>query len=291
MFLADERRGVPPFLELGVLLGAAERLERDEEDAEELAMLLRGGSSLGGARPKAHILDPYGRVSIAKFPSPGSDHWNVILWEAVALDLAARAGINTTSGKLYDIDRTPVLLLQRFDRIDALRIGYASAMTMLERKDGDDGSYLEIADVITRTSPRATEDLQELWRRIAFSILICNFDDHLRNHGFLRTSTAGWTLAPALDLNPDPSPGPRHLHTAIDFDVTDADIDLLMSVAAEFRLSRDQAHAILGQVSSATHQWDTVARQLGADATDVAEMTPAFEHQAAVEARSFATAA
>jgi serine/threonine-protein kinase HipA len=289
VFLADEDAGVPPLLDLPMLLSAAEHLVRDEASPAELALLLRAGSSLGGARPKAHILDPAGRISIAKFPSPSADEWNVMLWEAVALQLAAEAGIEVSARHLYEVDGKQVLVVQRFDRIGEARIGYVSALTMLERTNGDQGSYLEIADAITSVSPNATADLHELWRRIAFSILISNFDDHLRNHGFLRKSTAGWTLAPAFDLNPDPRPGPRHLHTAIDFDNTDADIDLLISVAGEFRVSNAKALEILEQVRSATERWRSVATELGASTTDLDQIEPAFDHAASRQARALLT--
>jgi serine/threonine-protein kinase HipA len=280
-FLAEEKTGVPPLIELPKLLSAAEHEERDTASAEELALLLRGGSSLGGARPKAHILDRSGRISIAKFPSPRSDEWDVMLWEAVALRLAAAAGIRVPVAELHKVAGRDVLVVGRFDRVGERRIGYVSGLTMLERADGDRGSYLEVADVIARFSPSATEDLHELWRRIAFSILISNFDDHLRNHGFLRTSTAGWSLSPVFDVNPDPRPGPRELTTTIDFDTADAEPELLMSVAAEFRLSTSAAREILGEVSAATREWQSVARELGASDGDLAEMQPAFEHRAA----------
>jgi serine/threonine-protein kinase HipA len=291
VFLAEERTGVPPMLELPRLLSAAEHEERDTANAEELALLLRGGSSLGGARPKAHILDRSGRVSIAKFPSPHSDEWNVMLWEAIALRLAAQAQIRVPLAQLHEVAGKSVLMLGRFDRVGEQRVGYVSAMTMLGRSDGERGSYLEIAEAIARLSPRATEDLEELWRRIAFSILISNFDDHLRNHGFLRTSTAGWTLSPAFDLNPDPRPGPRELTTAIDLDASDAEPELLMSVAEHFRLSATDARAILGEVGDATESWRATARELGAGDDELEEMEPAFEHEAARTARQLVAAA
>jgi serine/threonine-protein kinase HipA len=289
VFVADERSGVPSLLTLPALLSAVERIERDEEDAADLALLLRQGSSLGGARPKAHVMDAAGRVAIAKFPSASADEWNVMLWERVALQLAADSGINVPSNELIDVDGRAVLLVERFDRVDGQRIGYVSALTMLERADGESSSYLEIADVIERASPAATADLHELWRRIAFSILISNFDDHLRNHGFLRTSTSGWTLSPAFDLNPDPRPGHRELRTAIDFSDHDARPELLMSVSGEFRLAPDAARAILAEVSAATATWSSIARALGAGNDEIADMRPAFEHEAAQQARALAS--
>jgi serine/threonine-protein kinase HipA len=283
-FLAPPETGVPSLLDLPVLLGAAERLEREQESEEELATLLRGGSSLGGARPKAHVLDDAGRIAIAKFPSPANDDWDVMRWEAVALTLARDAGIRIADHKLHVIDGRCVLIVDRFDRLRSKRVGYVSALTMLDRPDGEAGSYLEIADVIVRHSPSATEDLRELWRRIAFSVLISNFDDHLRNHGFLRTSTAGWSLSPAFDLNPDPRAGERYLNTAIDFDDTEARVDLLLDVAAEFRLKEAQAIQTLGKVHAAVSGWRAAGRELGARDDELDLMAPAFEHDASDDA-------
>lgn len=284
-FLAPPDSAVPALLDLPRLLGAADRLERDEESEDEIAALLRAGSSLGGARPKAHVLGDAGQIAIAKFPSPANDEWDVMRWEAVALTLAQSAGIRVPRHKLHLIDGRSVLIVDRFDRSGTARIGYVSALTMLERADGDAGSYLEIADVIARHSPAAADDLSELWRRIAFSVLISNFDDHLRNHGFLRTSTAGWALSPAFDLNPDPRPGERHLSTAIDYDDTEARVDLLLDVGPEFRLAPAQALDGLRAVVGAVGRWREVAAELGVSDDEIALMAPAFEHDADVEAR------
>ena len=138
--------------------------------------------------------------------------------------------------------------------------------------------------MIVRQSPSATDELRELWRRMAFSVLVSNFDDHLRNHGFLRTSTAGWSLAPAFDLNPDPRPGERLLSTAIDFDDTDASIRLLLDVAPEFRLDSAQALDTLAVVRAAVGRWREAASDLGAGEDEIALMEPAFEHAASEDA-------
>jgi serine/threonine-protein kinase HipA len=280
-YLAEETTGVPHLLDLSKLLSAAERLERDEASEAELQTLLRGGSSLGGARPKAHVLDAAGRIAIAKFPSPAGDEWDVIRWEAVALTLARAAGVTVPRCALHPVDGKSVLIVDRFDRKDHLRVGYVSAMTMLEAGDGDQGSYLDIAEVIERSSPSAAEDLRQLWRRVAFSILISNTDDHLRNHGFLRTSTAGWSLSPAFDLNPDPRPGPKNLCTTIDYDTTAARLDILMEVAEHFRLTVENARAVLAEVTRATGGWRAAAFQAGIDRAGVERMVPAFEHEQA----------
>lgn len=290
-FLAPPDSGVPSLLDLPRLLGAASRLERDEESEEELATLLRAGSSLGGARPKAHVLGDAGQIAIAKFPSPANDDWDVMRWEAIALTLARNAGIRVPAHRLHLIDGRSVLVVDRFDRNGAARIGYVSALTMLERADGEEGSYLEIADVIARHSPSAGGDLRELWRRMAFSVLVSNFDDHLRNHGFLRTTTAGWSLSPAFDLNPDPRPAERHLSTAIDYDDTEARVDLLLEVAPEFRLKPSQALEALRVVSAAVGRWREVAAEFGAGGDDIALMARAFEHEAHEEARERVAAA
>ncbi len=285
MYLAHGEVGVPPLVELPKLLSASDRLERDEASEDELRALLRGGGSLGGARPKAHVLDERGKVAIAKFPSPAKDEWDVMRWEAVALALARTAGIRVEDWTLHTIDSKAVLIVDRFDRAGDLRIGYVSAMTMLQAGDGDRGSYLEIAEVIERHSPNAGEDLRELWRRMAFSILISNSDDHLRNHGFLRSSTAGWKLSPAFDLNPDPSPGTKHLCTAIDLDDTAASIDLLMDVAEYFRLDGEDARKTLGRVANVTSRWRIAAAQAGLQPAAIEQMMPAFEHDQAERVR------
>jgi serine/threonine-protein kinase HipA len=284
MYLADERTGVPSLLELPELLAAAERLERDEATDADLATLQRGGSSLGGARPKAHVLDRDGSVAIAKLPSATTDEWDVIRWEGVALALARRAGINVPDAATHMVNGKAILIVDRFDREGDLRIGYVSALTMLEATDGDAGSYLDIADAIERHAPTAGTDLRELWRRIAFSILVSNTDDHLRNHGFLRTSSAGWTLSPAFDLNPDPAAGPKLLSTAIDYEDHAASIERLMTVAEHFRLTQADAVGVLREVVDSTKGWRRTARELGLGAAAVEQMAPAFEHAQAAAA-------
>lgn len=277
VFLADEETGVPHLIELPELLGASGAMERDEASEEELRTLLRGGSSLGGARPKAHVIDGAGRAAIAKFPSTADGH-DVIRWEAVALTLARAAGIDVPDWRLKLIDDKPVLIVRRFDREGERRLGYVSAMTMLEAADGDGGSYLEIVDAIERHSPSTERDLRELWRRIAFTVLISNTDDHLRNHGFLRLSSAGWSLSPAFDLNPDPEPGSKHLSTSIEFSDTTALLATLMGVRDYFGLGDAEARSVLGEAHEATAVWREAATSLGVDSAGIAEMESAFEH-------------
>jgi serine/threonine-protein kinase HipA len=279
VYLAPEEEGVPPLVALPTLLNAADQMERDEADMEQLRLLLRGGSSLGGARPKAHVLDPEGRPAIAKFPSP-NDEWEVIRWESVALTLAAAAGVVVPSFQLHLVDEKPVLVVDRFDRRGEKRIGYVSAMTMLEADDGEEGAaYLDIVEVIEQRSPAVERDLEQLWRRIAFNVLISNVDDHLRNHGFLRTSTAGWALAPAFDLNPDPEPGPKQLSTAIDYGAPEASVEKLLAVAEYFGLDDKAATRILSEVLAGTKDWETKAGAAGLGRAAISAMAPAFEHE------------
>jgi serine/threonine-protein kinase HipA len=288
VYFADDVRGVPALVDLPVLLNAAERLERDDVDAETLRALLRGGSSLGGARPKAHVLDRHGRVSIAKFPSPANDDWDVMRWEAVALRLAAKAGVRVPPSALHEIDGRPVLVVDRFDRAGEQRIGYVSAMTMLEATDGEQASYTDIALVIEEQSPTATEDLRELWRRVALSILVSNTDDHLRNHGFLRSSSGGWRLSPAFDINPNPEPGPKFLSTALDVGDAEARIDTLLALGPYFRLDADQARSALREVALATRAWRDVALDTGVNVDELELMEAAFEHEQVAVARDLA---
>jgi serine/threonine-protein kinase HipA len=289
-YLATDTEGVPHLVGLPRLLNAAEELERDEPTSEDLRLLLHGGSSLGGARPKAHVLDTKGRLAIAKFPSPQADEWDVIRWEAATLTLAADAGITVPEHELHVIENRPVLVVRRFDRDASSRIGYLSAMSMLQAKDGEQASYLEIGQVLEERSSDAASDLRELWRRIVFTILISNTDDHLRNHGFLRMSTAGWSLSPAFDLNPNPEGGAKQLATAIDETNAQASLTTALEVADLFRISETQAREIVGEVSNATARWRDVARATGLGRQELERLEPAFEHEQSAAARELVDA-
>lgn len=277
-FVAQEESGVPALTDLPALLELAARAEAYTADLSDLQRLIRVGSSLGGARPKVHVRDANGRIAIAKLPSHGCDTWNVMAWEKVAHDLAAAAGIHVPSSRLLEIDGRLVLVVDRFDRTHpGERIGYVSAMTMLEAADGEQRSYLEIAEVIENTSARATAELKQLWRRIVLSVLISNTDDHLRNHGFLLQHDDVWSLAPAFDLNPNLDPGPRYLSTSIDDRDDAASLALVMEVADYFRLSAGQARDVLAEVAAAVARWPQVARSHGLSEREISHMEPAFD--------------
>ncbi len=275
----------PPLIELPALLAASEHVYDEVETAADLRLLLAPGSSLGGARPKASVRDRDGELAIAKFPHH-SDLISTVLWEAVALRLASAAGINAAIGRVERVAGRPVFLLRRFDREGTTRRPFLSAMSMLGAVDHETRSYLEIADAIQRYGAAPPEDLHELWRRIVFSILISNTDDHLRNHGFLYEGNRGWRLSPAYDLNPVPVQfRPRILSTLIDEQNGDASLELALSVAEYFRLSPPQARQTAYEVGSAVSHWREEAAALGIAAAEMNTVASAFEHEDLTQAR------
>ena len=279
-FLAEHGPAkIPPLIELPRLLSAAEHVLAGTDADEDLRLLLAPGSSLGGARPKASVRDRDGQLAIAKFPSKG-DEINAVLWEAVALTLAAKAGVTVPAWRLETVARKPVLLLRRFDRERGMRVPFLSAMSMLDAKDQETRSYLEFVDVLRQHGASPKQDMRALWRRIVFSILISNTDDHLRNHGFLYAGPAGWRLSPAYDLNPTPTDiKPRILTTAIDLSDGTASLKLALEVAAYFELGRDEARKIAAEVGRATATWRREAKKLGLTAAEIDRMASSFEHQ------------
>lgn len=278
-FLAPYRTGVPSVVELGRLLQSTERLLRDEESDDDLQLIFAPGSSLGGARPKASVIDQHGILSIAKFPKE-SDEYSIETWEEVALQLAEQSGIATPKHQLVDVMGRAVLVSQRFDRIGSRRMPFISAMALLGAKDGDGGSYPEMVDLLGRYGAQARKDAHALYRRVVFNVLISNVDDHLRNHGFLRMNPAGWTLSPAYDLNPVPTDlKARVLTTNINLDEGTCSLDLLEQAAEYFALSLPQAREIIGKVATATSNWRSVAKELGASRSETNRMASAFEHE------------
>ncbi|WP_148254979.1 type II toxin-antitoxin system HipA family toxin [Aidingimonas lacisalsi] len=277
-FVASTRSGVPGLVELGRLMAASDRIQQDEFDDEDLQLIFAPGSSLGGARPKASVIDNNGQLSIAKFPK-NDDEYDLERWESIALELANRAGIDTAAFNLVTVGNRHVLLSRRFDRQQTHRLPFISAMALTGHRDGDrDCSYLELAEMISARGAHPVRDRQELFRRIAFSILISNVDDHLRNHGFIREGQ-GWSLAPAYDLNPvPPHLKPPILSTAIDLDDRTADIGLLLSTAEEYGLQERRARSIIREVAEATVDWQEVAKRSGARNAEITLMTGAFEH-------------
>jgi len=279
-FLREEEvKRIPPLVELPELLSAAEHVVEDKDTEEDLRLLIAPGSSLGGARPKASVIEKDGQLTIAKFPRRDDDY-NTVAWEAAALALAAKAGIPVPESRVETVSDKQVILLRRFDRDKTVRIPFLSAMSMLGAKDRDTRSYLEIVDALRQHGAAAEEDMEQLWRRIVFSILISNTDDHLRNHGFLYAGQSGWRLSPAYDLNPVPvDVKPRILTTAINEDDGTASLDLAMSVAEYFELEKAKAKTIATQVGKAVSTWRDEAAKHGIGKSEIERMASAFEHE------------
>jgi serine/threonine-protein kinase HipA len=277
-FQAPDRAGVPALIQLGKLLQITERILRDEETDEDLQLIFAPGSSIGGARPKASVIDQHGYLSIAKFPKE-TDDYSVETWEEIALRLAEQAGIATPKHQLIEVAGKAVLLSRRFDRQDGTRIPFLSAMAMMSAKDGEQGSYPEIVDSLVQHGAQAKTDARALYRRVVFNVLISNVDDHLRNHGFLWLGKNGWSLSPAYDLNPMPSDiKARVLTTNISLDEATCSLDLLESAAEYFSLSLAQARLIIKEVALVTSRWRNIAKEVGARSAEIQRMASAFEH-------------
>ena len=286
-FLAsDEVTPIPPLVELPRLLSAAEHVVDDSDSNEDLRLLLAPGSSLGGARPKASVRDKDGHLAIAKFPHK-DDELDTVRWEAVALRLAEKAGISVPQWRLETAAQKPIVLLRRFDRAEGTRTPFLSAMTMLGANDHETRSYLEFVDALRQHGAAPKTDMHLLWRRILFSVLISNTDDHLRNHGFLYDGSEGWRLSPAYDLNPVPADiKPRVLATAIDLDDGTASLDLALDVADYFELNGVEARKIAGEVGRAVGGWREAAKCLGLTSSQIDRVASAFDHDDLRRARA-----
>jgi len=278
VFQAPIRDGVPALVELGRLLGITERVFRDEETDEDIQLIFAPGSSLGGARPKASVIDQHGRLSIAKFPKE-TDDYSIETWEEVALRLAGQAGIATPDHELIDVGGKPVMLSRRFDRNGTVRIPFLSAIAMMGGRDGERGSYPEIVDALAQHGAQGKTDAHALYRRVVLNVLISNVDDHLRNHGFLWLGKSGWSLSPVYDLNPVPTDlKARVLTTNIDLDEGTCSVDLLEAASEFFALTLPQARNVIKEVATVTATWRHVAKVVGARSAEINRMASAFEH-------------
>lgn len=282
----EGRRRAPPLIELGLLLSASRAVETHSETAADLRFLRGRGTSLGGLRPKCTIVDSDGRLSIGKFPSVADDR-AVTKGEVLALRLAALAGIDAAHGHLVESEGEAVAVIRRFDRPQGGgRLMYVSAATMLGvDAEAGEHAYTEIVDALRAHGAAPQADTEELWRRIAFSILITNVDDHLRNHGFLHVDRGQWRLAPAFDVNPFPERA-RELKTWVSEDAgPEATIEALMSVLPYFRISTARGQKILAQVEAAVAQWRVIGRALGLSPYELDQFAEAFEHREREAAR------
>ncbi len=282
-FLNDNKdMAAPPWTSIRELENACKKYEEDDMDNPEylkwVNMLIAPGSSLGGARPKASVVDPKNHLWIAKFPSKNDDK-DIGAWEMVVNELAAKAGLNVAEGiaKKY-ISKYHTFLTKRFDRTaKEERIHFASAMTLLGFTDGTNhekgASYLQLAEFLMKNGSQTQADLEELWRRIVFNICVKNTDDHLRNHGFLLTDK-GWILSPAYDINP------VETGTGLSLNISDNDnslsLELAMEVAEYFYLKEKKAQLIIEQVKKAVSKWPVVAKKYSISKTEQSRMAKAF---------------
>lgn len=282
VFLGNELRSAPPIARIAELQVVAHELSRKESvdtDSgrlrEWLEVLVAPGSSLGGARPKANVVGENGKLWIAKFPA-ADDGYDVAAWEKVVHDLARQCGLNLPEARLMRVGKGyRTFLVERFDRVGARRRFYASAMTLLGRNDSDDASYLEIAEFLSSYSApeHLEDDLAELFARVVFNVCVANRDDHLRNHGMIRTP-AGWRLAPAFDMNP--SFTKREHVLALDLDERRPDLEAVLSTALYYRLTKRRAVRIVDRIRKTVSVWEAVARANGLSSRECAEAKHLF---------------
>ena len=264
---ASETLRIPPLTDIRELIAASSEIEKSEEEDQLpemrwIAQLVQPGSSLGGARPKASVLDENKNLCIAKFPSR-KDDYDAGLWEYFSHLLAKKTGINAAETRVISTnDKYHTLLSRRFDRReDGKRIHFASAMTLLGLNDGANANtgngYLDIVDFIIQNCTNVEDNLKELYRRVAFNICIGNTDDHFRNHGFLLT-VKGWTLSPAYDMNPTVN---EYQSLLISTDSNKADLSILLDGCEDYMLNRKTAENIVLEVVEAVKKWrELVAR-------------------------------
>lgn len=271
--------GVPREVRIPDLLAAADRAAVDLD--ADVGDLVAAGSSLGGARPKASVIDERGVLNIAKFPKPDElPAEDACAWEKTALDLAGKCGIRVPRTRLLRVGGRSVLLLARFDREGAARVPYLSGLTAVQGDDGGRYSYLDLVSFIESEGSSPDADIAELWRRILFSCAIGNTDDHMRNHGFLREAR-GWRLSPAFDVNPTPGDNPKYLRSAIDFENDEASPEATLSACEWYRLDRSQAVAEARKMARVLKGWRKAASANGIAKASIEYMTSCFE--AAVE--------
>ena len=277
-FLAESgAASVPPLLSLPKLLSAAQNIDARTETEADLRVLVAPGSSLGGARPKASVLGKNGELLIAKFPSRNDDR-DIPLWEYVTFKLARRAGIRTPEVRLQKVAGKNVLLVQRFDRRGTERIPFLSAMSLLEARDGDHMSYVDIASVLQAEGSAPVEDLHELWSRMVFNMCVYNVDDHLRNHGFLR-EPLGWRLSPVYDLETShPTEKAAFLHTAIMDDMSAFSLKDALEVVEFFRFRKGEAQKRLVEIREAVSHWRQEATHVKAAPSEIRLMRDAVEY-------------
>lgn len=284
-FLAATTGRLPPLVRLNALLRATDAIHTETETAEDLRFLLGAGSPLGGARPKAAVRLADERLALAKFSKP-DDARDIAAGEILALTLAAQAGIEVAEHRLVPVGRHGVAVITRFDRAGQSRIPFVSASSLLGLPQGDAGAYTLLAEGIRQFGHDVPGDLRELWRRLVFSLLASNYDDHLRNHGFLMREPGRWSLSPAYDINPVPEVDRgRVSKTAITEDQEEPTVAGALAAAPRFGLTATEAKRILREVFAVVSGWRKTGRQLHLKTSGLAAYASAFEHPLMDEAR------
>jgi len=285
-FLGNREGKVPPVVQLSALLNATDAVHGETETAKDLRYLLGQGSPLGGARPKSAVVLPDGRLAIAKFPKP-DDLRDIAAGEILALTLARNAGIQVAGHRLVSAGGRNISLITRFDRAGTNRIPFLSGSSLLGLQPGEPGSYTMLADGIRQFGHNTASDLRELWRRLVFSLLASNCDDHLRNHGFLMHEPGQWALSPAYDLNPVPEIDRTQTpKTDISENQEESSIAHAFDVAPRFGLKAAEAKIILREVFTAVSSWRKTGRQLRLKASTLDAYSSAFEHPLMDEAKA-----
>jgi serine/threonine-protein kinase HipA len=279
---SQKKMATPPWTSLRELEYASLQLEKDDaindpEYTKWLSMLIDPGSSLGGARPKASVMDEMCNLWIAKFPSAKDDK-NTGAWEMVLHQLAKACGIHVPDARLLQFSgKHHTFLSKRFDRIKQKRIHFASAMTLLGYQDGADFhdglSYLDIVAFIIQQGASVKADLEQLWRRVVFNMLVSNTDDHLRNHGFMLTNN-GWELSPAYDMNPNEMGNGLTLN--ISENSNEQDISLALETAKHYKLKNDEAEKIICDLQQEIAKWRTVAKKVGISSSEIEQTKRTF---------------
>jgi len=284
-FLAATPGKLPPLVRLSALLRATDAIHSETETAQDLRFLLGAGSPLGGARPKSAVSLADERLAMAKFPKP-DDTRDIAAGEILALTLAAQAGVQVAEHWLVPVGGHGVAVITRFDRVGKNRIPFISAATLLGLPQGDSGAYTLLADGIRQFGHDVPGDLRELWRRLVFSLLASNDDDHLRNHGFLMREPGRWSLSPAYDINPVPEVDRVRMNkTFIAEDQAEPTIAGALDAAPRFGLKTGEAKKILRDVFAAVSGWRTTGKRLRLNAPTLDAYASAFQHPLADEAR------
>ncbi|MFJ3405731.1 type II toxin-antitoxin system HipA family toxin [Promicromonospora sp. NPDC090134] len=285
-FMGPPRAEVPDLVDLPSLTDAADAVAQHRETDHDVRLLVAAGTSMGGARPKVTVKDAEGDLWMAKLPETG-DRWDVQAWEYLTLRLASDAGIEVPVARLHRIGPSrSILLTRRFDRRpDRGRIGFLSADSLTQKAFFEVIDYRTLAETLADHSGRPATDGHDLFRRVAFTLLVRNVDDHMKNHGFLRRAD-GWSLSPLFDVNPNPFAVVESTPLRPGGTRIDRDVRVLLATADSYGLRQDDARGVLAEVAAATSSWSRIARDMSLPPEEIALMAEAFENPNRDEAQA-----